>query len=106
MTNSEIIRKHRMSLMEQGLIGTTGRTLEAINEKGETVTLQEPEEIHTYTAWKELGYQVQKGQKAVAKFLIWKRKVKTDDETGKSEAKMFMTRAAFFTRGQVQAISA
>lgn len=63
--------------------------------------------IITYNAWKELGFQVQKGQKAVAQFTIWKHcNGKVDEETGEEKpGKMFMKKASFFTAKQVQAIA-
>ena len=108
MTNAQIIFNARVKLMEEGKIGTTGRAVEVMNEKGETVILPEPEQIHTYAAWKELGYQVQKGQKAIAKFTIWKyaKSKSANDEEDEGKGQMFMKCAAFFHAGQVEAIGA
>ena len=108
MTNAQIIFNARVKLMEEGKIGTTGRAVEVMNQNGETVILPEPEQIHTYAAWKELGYQVQKGQKAIAKFTIWKyagKVIETEDGT-EEHGKCFMKCAAFFHAGQVEAIGA
>lgn len=74
MTNAQIIFNESIDLMKDGIIGTTGRKITVEYEKdGEMVkeTIDEPEEIHTYQEWKKAGFQVQKGQKAIAKFTIW-----------------------------------
>lgn len=104
MTNTEIIFHAGQALAKNGVIKYTGREIEAVNEEGETVIIKETEPIHTYAAWKELGYQVQKGQKAVASFKIWKHTSKENKETGKKETHMFMTKAFFFTGAQVAPI--
>ena len=74
MNNAQIIFNESVELMKNGLIGTTGRQITIEYEKdGEKVkeTIQEPEPIHTYAEWKKAGFQVQKGQKAIASFTIW-----------------------------------
>lgn len=106
MTNAEIIFNASQELAENGIINYTGKTFEAVNGNGEKVLVKETEAIHTYAAWKALGYQVQKGQKAVASFRIWKHTVKEDKETGDKENRMFMTKAFFFTSAQVAPINA
>lgn len=108
MTNAQIIGNASFELMKAGLIGTTGRTLTFTDASGAEITMPEPEEIHTYSAWAELGYQVQRGQKAVAKLTIWKhttRKIKTDDGEIEKE-NMFQKTSAFFARHQVEPIKA
>jgi len=105
MTNAQIISEARFALMEQGIIGTTGRVLQVVDSDGNQTEIPEPEEIHTYQAWKELGYQVQKGQKAIAQFTIWKHTTRTNKETGEDEQKMFMKNSSFFKRSQVEAIA-
>ena len=105
MTNAQIIFNESMNLMKQGIIGTTGRTMTAIDGEGNEITFEEPEAIHTYQRWKALGYQVQRGQKAVASFAIWKyavRKAKTEDEEDKNT--MFLKVSSFFSQSQVSAI--
>ena len=80
MTNAQIIFNESITLMKEGQIGTTGRQITIEYEKnGEMVkeTVNEPEAIHTYKEWQNLGMQVQKGQKAVAKFTIWMYTSKT-----------------------------
>ena len=108
MTNEQIIFHNSIVLMDEGIIGTTGRTLEFENDDGTKKTVQEPEPIHTFAAWKSLGYQVQKGQKAIAKFPIWKHKNagrRKNRKTGKeedTEEMLFLTDAFFFSQSQVQ----
>ena len=110
MTNVEIIRQKSMELMKEGVIGTTGRMIQVsiVDENGEekTITVPEPEAIHTYATWKELGYQVQKGQKAVAQFTIWKYVTKkAENENEQDENKMFMKKASWFKASQVEPIN-
>ena len=71
MTNAQIIFSQSMKLMEDGKIGTTGRTLTMVNEDGSKTTVNEPEMLHTFAEWKRLGYFVNKGEKAIARFSIW-----------------------------------
>ena len=59
--------------------------------------------IHTYAVWQQLGYQVQKGQKAAIKTKLWKpviKKAKNEDE--EDEQKMILVNAALFTAEQVE----
>lgn len=103
MTNAEIIFNASQSLAKDGIIKYTGREIEAVDGEGNPTVIKETEPIHTYAAWKNLGYQVQKGQKAVASFKIWKH-TSREKEDGKSDTKMFMTKAFFFTSEQVALI--
>lgn len=103
MTNEQIIFNERVSLMNRGLIGTTGRIIQMVDGDGQKKMLAEPEEIHTYAAWKSLGYQVQRGQKAISKISIWKHTTtKAKDESEEDRENMFMTVAAFFSASQVK----
>ena len=108
MTNEQIIFNNAVVLMESGVIGTTGRTLEFDDGHGTKKTIMEPETIHTFAAWKSLGYQVQRGQKAVAKFPIWRHQnsgIRKNRKTGAEESteeKMFLTDAFFFSKSQVE----
>ena len=121
MTNEKIIFNAAQDLMKQGIIKNTGRVLGYEEDKdGNRTMIYEPEAIHTYQCWKGLGYQVQKGQKAVAKFKIWKhttRPVKEDEiPEGVNDAtraileqpkeNMFMVTSAFFSASQVEPITA
>ena len=115
MTNAQIIFNEAIALMKEGQIGTTGRQLTIEYEKdGEIVkeTINEPEPIHTYKEWQNLGMQVQKGQKAVAKFTIWmftdkpsKAALAAAAAAGKEEVDAdphyYMKEAAFFSASQV-----
>jgi hypothetical protein len=74
MTNAQIIFNEALALMNDGIIGTTGRQITIEYEKeGEVIkeVVNEPEPIHTYAEWKKAGFQVQRGQKAIASFMIW-----------------------------------
>lgn len=105
MTNAQIIMTESIRLMKEGKLKGTGETFTYEDMDGNTVEQEIPEVIHTYTKWKALGFQVQKGEKAVAKFKIWKHKVKkakTEEED--DEEKMFMVESAFFTADQVKRI--
>lgn len=113
MTNAQIIFNESMELMKAGIIGTTGRSFEATNEDGEKVTIYEPEPIHTFSAWKERGRVVKKGEHAKAAFTIWKAgkgKAKEEDANADGETaesvKMFMKKAFFFTMDQTEPITA
>lgn len=105
MTNAEIIFNAGQALAKDGIIGYTGREIEAVDGEGNPITIRETEAIHTYAAWKALGYQVERGQKAIASFKIWKHTVKENKETGKNEKKMFLTKAFFFKASQVSPIN-
>ena len=70
MTNAQIIFNKSIELMENGQLNGTGKyiTILTVNENGEEEKkqIEEPEAIHTYAAWKQLGFQVKKGSKAIA----------------------------------------
>lgn len=104
MTNAQIIFSAEQALAENGKIKYTGRTFEAQDAAGNPVIIKETEAIHTFQTWKELGYMVQKGQKAITKLTIWKHTTKTDKETGEQTSRMFLKEAAFFAASQVKAI--
>lgn len=105
MTNEMIILHERVVLMEQGILEGTGQFVTVEDGDGNKKQLELPEEIHTYAAWKEMGYQVQKGQKAIASFTIWKHTSKENEETGERKENMFMKRASFFKRSQVETMA-
>lgn len=107
MTNAMIIMMESVKLLEAGVIGSTGRTFTVTDADGSERVLQEPEPIHTFAHWKDLGFSVKKGEHAVAKFPIWKGAesvVKDEDgnETDEKKTRMFMKTACFFTAAQVE----
>lgn len=110
MTNAQIILQNSIFLMEQGLLKGTDQTITIQDEDGTSRQVQMPEPIHTYNAWKKLGYQVQKGEHAIAKFPIWKYKEagKKQEEEAENDqpqkGRMFKKVAFFFTMDQVQPI--
>lgn len=96
MTNAKIIQKESERLVEQGILKMV-KTKEGI---------ELPEVIHTFQAWKSLGFQVKKGEKSKIKFPIWKhttKKVEVDGEE-KETSNIFLKVSAFFTYGQVEPI--
>lgn len=105
-TNGEIILRQSLELMKQGVLKPTGRVFTQELPDGTKVELPEPEPIHTYNGWKELGYQVKRGQKAVASFPIWKYSSKKDEESGEEiGGKCFQKKAFWFTFEQVEKIA-
>lgn len=120
MTNAQIIMNESISLMEQGILKGSGHFAEVETESGK-MTIELPEEIHTFNGWKQLGYSVKKGEKSSIKFPIWKHTtkfLKTDTESPElnamnaninnqgGEQRMFMKTAAWFTFSQVEPIKA
>lgn len=110
MTNEQIIFNERCRLMKEGILKGTGRTIVLLDENGKEFTLEEPQEMHTFQAWKAMGYTVKKGEKAIAKLLIWKysKKAKKEEEkTGNAlmdadVENIFMKTAHFFSCEQVE----
>ena len=108
MTNAQIIFNESIELMENGIIGNTGRKIIVENEDGEKKEMLEPESIHTYAGWKAIGRQVKKGEKCIATFMIWKhttKKKKSESEDEKEQEKMFMTKAFFVRECQTEAVT-
>ena len=107
MKNEEIILKERFRLMEEGLLGSTGRFLKIETADGER-EVPEPLPIHTYAGWLDLGYRVCRGQHAIADFPVWKMRPagkRKDKKTGAEvsyDAKMLMVKAFFFSPDQVE----
>ena len=109
MTNAMIILLKQVELVEQGILNYTGRMVTGVNvATGESVEVPEIQPIHTYARWKALGYQVRKGEKAVASFPVWKyTKGKTkdmDEEEAQRQGYCFMKNASWFTDEQVDPI--
>ena len=113
MTNEMIILNERLRLLEEGIIKSTGRTLEFTDDSGESHKYDEPEEIHSFAYWKNAGRIVKKGSKAIAAFPIWvmAKKKKGDkedmevrpDEDDEKE-KMYLKQTFFFTFDQTDKI--
>ena len=78
------------------------------NCKDSRKNIEEPEPIHTFLHWKEYGYSVKKGEKAIAQLEIWKytEKKKTDGEDTEEETAehAFKKKAFFFCFAQVEPI--
>lgn len=88
MTNAQIITENKIILAMNGAI-------------------QPGEEIHTFARWKSLGYSVKKGEKAIAKFPIWKMGTKKDEDGEEKETgRMFLKNSAFFSTRQVEPLAA
>lgn len=111
MNNATIIFNNSIQLMKEGALKGTGEFLTVKYDDGHTEEVEVPEPIHTYQAWKTLGYQVRKGEKAIAKFMIWKyteKKGKEDNadlglkEGDTIKSNMFMKMSAFFKMSQVE----
>lgn len=112
MTNGEIILRESLELLKQGVLKPTGRVFVQELPDGQKVELPEPEPIHTYNGWKDLGYQVKKGEHAKATFPIWKYSWKKGEEEKSEEAngeesggKCWMRKAFWFTFDQVEKVS-
>lgn len=108
-TNAQIILMEQLKLVDAGILKYTGNIIEAVNPMtGEVEEFPEIQPIHTYARWRELGYQVKKGEKAVASFPIWKyskRKPKNmDEEEAQAKGFCFMKLSYWFTEEQVMPI--
>lgn len=108
MTNAMIILDESVRLMGEGVLAGTGEFITVQNADGTERHLEIPEQIHTFQGWKDRGFSVKKGEKAIAKFPIWKHTSKTVEVDGEEETKtnMFMKTAAFFKLSQVERIEA
>ena len=109
MTNAQIIFNASVDLMNDGVIKGTGRFFTYEDENGETKTLEEPEALHTFAAWKDYGRQVKKGEKCKARIDIWKQgkaytKKNEDGSEEEKAGRMFMKTAYFFTIDQTEPI--
>lgn len=105
VTNGEIILRESLELMKQGILKPTGRMFTQEMPDGSKIEIPEPEPIHTYNGWKDLGFQVKKGEHAKAQFPIWKWKGQKNEETGEEEGGQCYQRKAFwFTQDQVEKV--
>jgi hypothetical protein len=95
MTNDEMILKETALLQLDG-------------------TLESNEVLHTFQKWKQLGYHVKKGEKAIITMKLWKYKkpkkesqpllgVGSDEETKeKNYSYYYLTNAYMFSSKQVE----
>ena len=114
MTNNQIIFEASQELAEAGIIKYTGRILKGTNDLGEEVEIKETEAIHTYKEWQSLGYQVNKGQKSIARITIWnftnkpskaaKAAAEAEGKEATEKARYYMKEACFFSASQVSKI--
>lgn len=113
MTNSAIILNESFRLMKAGILSGSGRYVQIDGENGpETVEL--PEAIHTFAAWKARGFVVRRGEHAVAAFHVWKYsdRRRADAETGETDeeqesgGRCFLKKSFFFKASQVEKITA
>lgn len=116
MTNAQIIAVEQVRLAQEGILKYTGRKIQVFNlVTQEEEFIDEIQPIHTFNAWKSLGYKVKKGEKAIAKFPIWKYVTKvskelaeavdeTDTDHIEGRGKMYMKTSAFFSDEQVEKI--
>lgn len=106
MTNAMIIEANKQELARAGILRYTGRVMQEKMADGSVIECKEVEPIHTFAAWKALGYQVKKGEHATAKFTIWKYRAGTKEVDGEEidTSRMFMKLAYFFTAKQVEKI--
>ena len=61
--------------------------------------MQPGEVLHTFQGWKSRGYTVNKGEKCIAKFPIWKEATNKD-----GESRIFMKMSCWFSTNQVSAL--
>ena len=112
MTNSMIILLESIRLMEEGKLQGSGQYGHYTDHEGNEVEIEYPEAIHTFAAWKQLGFSVKKGEHAIAAFTIWKyaeRRREAEEENAdeeQAEGRMFMKKAFFFKASQVERITA
>lgn len=57
--------------------------------------------LHTFQAWKHMGYKVKKGEHARITTQLWKYQTK-ENEKGEKEEKCFLCKAHLFTNEQVE----
>lgn len=106
MTNEQIIMKEKIDLLKEGKIKTTGRILTIPLADGSVVQIPETEQIHTFQGWKERGYLVRKGEKAITKFAVWhyskSKKIKVTPDGEENNGKCYLRMSSFFSASQVE----
>ena len=103
VTNHTIILNQQIELLKAGKIKATGRVLTMQDAEGNEVQFQEPEAIHTFQKWKALGFKVKKGERAIARFPIWKysnNSKEEEEENGRGYC--YMKNSCFFSQSQVE----
>lgn len=83
---------------------------EIISKAMQLAGIEEP--IHTFEAWKKLGFQVKKGEKTMIKIMIWKQGKQKEVEIMENGAKkkhmvegnFFLKNSCFFGLHQVEPI--
>lgn len=124
MTNQQIIFEETQRLAAAGVLKYTGRTVEIEVMEGVTVAAPEVEEVHTFAGWKAAGYMVRRGEHARAAFPVWTYKARrsadrdddgdgdaaadgdADGENPTTRGRCYMRKAFWFTREQVEKITA
>ena len=112
MNNNTTIFMEAQKLAKEGKIAYTGRTV-VYNVNGMDIEYKETEAIHTFLEWKNAGYMVKKGEKAIAKIVIWnytdkaskaKREAleKAGDDPDKKIPHFYTKESAFFSQSQVK----
>lgn len=108
MNNATIILLESVKLMEDGILKSTGEKVIVEEADGNKKEYDVPEQIHTYAKWKSLGYQVKRGQKAIAQFPIWKYTKGKTQEMSEEEAQdkgyCFMKMSSWFKFDQVEPV--
>lgn len=107
ITNAMIVFNAQQRLLTEGKIKTTGRLMEFYTPDGDKTFVPEPEAIHTFAHWKELGFIVRKGEHAVDCFPVWKYTTKAkdlDEEEAQEQGFCFMKTAYWFSASQVDPI--
>lgn len=111
MTNRQIILAESMRLMRAGVLAGSGVIASVTDENGEEKRIELPEAIHTFAAWKEQGFCVKRGEHAIAAFPVWKYAERRAESSAESSAenqqqsRMFLKKAFFFKRSQVERIT-
>lgn len=106
MTNEQIITAERIEAMKQGIIGGTGKTVYLLDG----TEIDEPEEMHTFQGWKQLGYKVRKGEHAKVTTKLWKAKnsktkytsIKTGEEKEMDITDFYLCKSFLFSQSQVE----
>lgn len=115
MTNHEIILRESLQLLQAGILHGSGQFVTVTDENGDEKRIELPEEIHTFAAWKSAGFSVKKGEHAVAAFPVWKYTQRRQDDDAddadgenpqQANGRMYLRKAYFFTRAQVEKITA